>query len=234
MALKAKIDEAAFAKLPKDIQAEYTKTGDEYILDVEGFEDASEMRRARDREKADAKELRKQLKEANEKITELSDPAKERDIAKIENGWKEKLETTTKEIGGKLSKKNQYIEKTLKDGFAGTLAAEISTAPTLLSKVIVDRLSVEFDPETDEPSLVIVGNDGKTRIKPEQLKKELTGNKEYASILIGSRASGSGSADRRDSPGSAGQSEQKPTVNLSQLPAKDLAAHIRARKAARE
>lgn len=233
MALKSKIDEESFKKLSKDIQAEYTKVGDEYILDVEGFEDASEMRRARDREKADAKELRKQLKEANTKIEELSDPAKERDIAKIENGWKEKLENTTKEIGGKLSKKNEYIIKTMKNGFAKAMAAEISTAPSLISKIIEERLSVEFDPETDEPSLHIVGSDGKSQIKPEQLKKELTGNKEYASIMIGSRASGSGGADHRDSPGGAG-TLQKPEADLSRIPAKDLAAHLRAKRGARE
>lgn len=239
MALKRKLTKAEFDKLSKDVQPNYSvdeEDEDLYLLDVEGDEDASEMRRARDREKEKAKQLRKQLKETQDRLAELDEgegdkTRKEKDIKTLDESWKTKLAEKESELGEKLSKKDQFIKKNLVKTTAEKIAGKISTVPALMAKAIAERLTVDF--EDDEPVLVILDKDGEpSDMSLEKLEKEFVANKEYASIIVGSKASGSGAPRNgpEKKPGGAGASE-KP-VDLSKLSPKDLAMHLKAKKEA--
>jgi hypothetical protein len=234
MALKSKITKAEFEKLDKLLQAEYEADGEGYKLDTDA-DDPEELRRARDREKQTSKDLKKQLKEATDKLAELDgdDARKSGDIAKLEKSWQDKLTKETGDRDAKLSKKDEFIKKSLINGTALEMATRISNAPKLLAKAIAERLTVNFD--GDEPKLEILGDDGKVIPKDLAfLEKEFVTNKEFASIIIGSKATG-GSAPRRTQterpPGSAEGSGNQP-LDLSKLGGKDLAAELKARKEA--
>jgi len=184
------------------------------------------------------------LKAAQDRIAELEadgdgdgegDPPanknkrKAKDIETLEAGWKEK----EGEWSTKLSQKDEYIKRTMVNAAADAMASKISTAPKLMSKAIADRLTVSF--EGDEPELVILGDDGKPSSKTlAQLEKDFVANKEFAAIILGTKASG-GSAPRLGSDqkpaGGAGASD-KPTSDLSKMSPKDLAAQLKARKEA--
>ena len=87
MALKRKIDKAAFDKLSKDIQAEYVEKDGEYVLDVDGGDDdTGALRRAKDRAVQERKDAEKRAREAEEKLAELddNDARKKGDIEKLE------------------------------------------------------------------------------------------------------------------------------------------------------
>lgn len=234
MALKRKITKAEFDKLAKELQAEYKADGDDYVLNVDGLDDPDELRRARDREKEDAKALKKQLKEVTDKLAELegSDDRKKGDIDKIDNAWKAKMEKQEKEASERTARNQDFIRKNLIGATADRIAAEISTMPTIMARTIRDRLSVNFD--GDEPTLVILGSDGEPDKKAtlDGLKKEFLTNKEFAPILIGSKASGGGAPQgKSDSkPGSTGAPDGSKPLELHKLPPKDLAAHLRAQK----
>lgn len=245
MSLKRKITKAEFDKLSKDLQKEYTADGDDYVLDVEASDDddderdpendPAELRRARDREKADAKKLKKELADANKKLATLEGGRdnKDKDIDKLEGEYKEKVAAAEAERDSIKEKSQNQIRSQMINAAANTLASEISTMPKLMAKEIRERLSVEFD-DDGEPELIIRNAKGKASdMTLDQLKKEFVANKEFSAIIIASKASG-GSAPRNGAdqkPGGAGASEQSPT-DLSKLSPKDLAKHLKAKKEA--
>lgn len=245
MALKRKLDEEAFKKLSADLKKEYTKVGDDYVLDVEagdGDDDDDEennpaaLRRARDREKADAKTAKKALKAAEDRVKalEAGRNGKDTDVEKLESEYKEKLDEAEAATKATKDAANKRIADLLIKNASDALAAEISTLPKLMAKEIRDRLTVEFG-DDDEPELIVKNSKGKVSdMSLDQLKKEFLQNKDYANILIGSKASG-GSAPRQATekkPGSAGASdEQQPSADLSKMTPKALAAHLKAKRA---
>ena len=235
MALERHISKSKYDKLSKDLQAEYNEDdeGEGYTLNAVGYEDADELRRARDREKADRRKTQKELKEAQDRIAELEGETTREsgDITKIEASWKEKLATQEKELNDKLSSKDKFIRKQLIESTAQQLAMKISTLPKTMAKEIAERLDVDF--EGDEPALVFLGSDGKpdTKLTIDKLEKEFVDNKEFASIIIGSKASGGGAPRKGpdQKPGGAVASEQQQAVPLAKQPPKDLVASLKER-----
>lgn len=236
MALKRKLTKEEFAKLKKDVQEEYTADGEGYILDLDGYEDPEELRRARDREKQTAKDLRKQLKEANEKIEDYEgdDPArtppkvlreKEADLAKLEKVWKDKHE----KVVGDLTKKDTSLRSVIQNSMIGeaskTLAHKISTVPTMMADTLAKRMRVTFD-ENDVPKLEIIDREGKPSLTLEQLEKEVVANKDYAAIIIGSKGSGGGAPRNAPDPKLGGASASATQPALSNMSPKDLVASL--------
>ncbi len=230
MALKKKITKEEFDKLSDVLKAEYKADGNDYVLDVDGDEDTGALKRAKDREKQRADDLDKQIKELQKKLDDLdtNDARKRGDIDTLTKSYEKKIEDLKAELNGKLSKSQEFAKKTLLDGTAMKLATKISTVPGLMAKAIKDRLAVDF--EGDEPTLRILDNEGKiSALKIEDLEKEFLTNKEFASILIGSKASGGGAPKGGSKIGSA---EDGKPVMLSTLKPGDLAARIKAQKEA--
>jgi hypothetical protein len=262
MALKKQISKADYDKLSDERKKDY-KAGeysDTFVLDIDGDEtdDPAELRRALAREKADRKAAQKEARELKAKLGDEGDegddddgendpPATgrqrrganraEADAKKIDADWKKKYDKDTAARDAKLSAKDAFIKKTMVDGTAERIAAKISTSPKLLAKAIADRLTVDFDGDT--PELVILGDDGKpSGISLDKLEKEFVANKEYASIMIASKASGGGApkagADLPKPGGGAPASENQQVTDLSKMSGKDLAATLKARKEAVE
>lgn len=240
MALKRVIDKEAFDKLPADIKAEYVEKDGKYHLDVDGDapdnDDAGALRRAKDREVQARKDAEKRAREAEKKLAELdeSDARKRGDIEALEKSWKEKNEATIADYDAKLKGKDAFISRQLVDTVASTIAAEISTSPALIMPHIKSRLTADL--EGDEPATKVLGADGKpSAMSVEDLKKEFVDNKDFASIIRANKASGGGAPDKgqRTRLGGATQTEtgDKPT-SLAALPAKDLAAQLKAAKEA--
>lgn len=253
MAVKTKITKAEYDKLSDERKKDY-KAGefsDTYVLDTDegGEDDPAELRRALAREREDRKKAQKELRELKEKGEGddgdegegegEGEPAPKgkgkratEDAAKIDRDWKAKFDKETGKLNAKLAAKDTFIKKQMIEGTANSIAAKISTSPKLLAKAIQDRLSVDMD--GDEPELVILGDDGKASgLTVDKLEKEFVANKEYSSIIIGSKASGGGapktSPDTKTG-GGAPASDEK--TDLSKLSGKDLAATLKARKEA--
>lgn len=233
MALKKKIDKAAFDKLSADVKAEYIEKDGEYVLDVEGDDggdDVGALRRAKDREVQARKEAEKKAREAEAKLAEIdsNDARKRGDIETLEKSWKEKHDQTVAEYDGKLKSKDAFISRALVDNVANAIANEISTAPKLILPHIKARLIADLD--GDEPTTKVLGTDGKlSAATVDDLKKELLDNKDYSSILRANKASGGAPGQKNGSAPSP--KDNAPSKLLSQMNAKELAAHIEARKA---
>lgn len=239
MALKRKIKKDEFDKLPADIQAEYVEKDGEFVLDLDGDdaggEDTTALRRAKDREVQARKDAEKRAREAEEKLSQLdeSDARKRGDIDALEKSWKEKHDATVAEYDGKLKAKDAFISRTLVDNVASQLASEISTSPKLLLPHIKARLVAELD--GDEPATKVLDANGKPSAATlDDLRKEFVDNKEFASIIRASKASGGGAPNNGQTTrlGGATQNNGDKPAPLASANPKDLAAAIKAKKEA--
>lgn len=244
MALKRKIDKAAFDKLSAEIKAEYVEKDGEYVLDVDGDSNEDEigaLRRAKDREAQARKDAEKKAREVQEKLDELdtNDAKKNGDIEALEKKWQKDKDDAVAEVQGKLDRATAYVTDQLVDAQAQAMAAEISTSPALIKPHIRSRLQADIGDWADghTPSTVVLDAQGQaTKTDLDGLKKELVDNKDFAPIIRASKASGGGAPGQtKGRIGSAGTQQQQTgdqPAPLSNLSPKDLAAQIAANKEA--
>ena len=247
MALKFKIGKSVYDALPDDVKKEYKQTGDDYTLDLDGYEDPAELRRARDHEKDAAAEAKRQAAaekrradDAERKAKDLEASGKSVDdaVKAKETEMQTKYDTDTKALTDKLDGLTQSVVKSTKNSIAGNLANKISTSPSLLIDKLAARIAVEIDEKTHEVKHYILGSDGKRSASTiEDLEKEALKNKEWAPILRGTRGNGGGGAPPMPGGGGAPRSQQThtpgtPPDDLTKLPASELAARITAQREA--
>lgn len=240
MALKFRITKAAHDKLDETLQEHYEPTADgkHYELDVAGLPeddaDSGALKRANDRLKEEKANLREELDEAQATIKdfEKNQTSGDKDIAKVNARWERKLkdaEDAGKATVGTLLKQ---IGDGLIDTTALSLAQKISTSPPIMVDHIKKRMEVVFDAD-NKPTLKFKGADGKVSdaLKLDDIEKEFVANKDFAAIIIGSKARGSGAPPSGVplNPGSAG-SEQKPVI-LANADRGTLVESIRAKVA---
>lgn len=191
---KRKINKEAFDKLSDAHKEFYEEKSGSYLLKVED-DDADELRRAKDREVQARKDAEKKAKELQEQLDEATgnDAKKRGDIEVLDKSWKEKFEKQKTDYEAKLATKDTFIRTTLVDSVANSLASKISNAPAVLLPHIKARLTADLDGE--QPATKILDKDGKvSAMSVEDLEKEFVANKDFSSIIVGSKASGSGTS----------------------------------------
>lgn len=222
--LKFKINQKTYDALSDEMKTEYL-AGDadgEFVLDVADLpkgEDVGPVKRALESEKGKVKTLKGELDAAKATIAEMPDVA-----ALTANHEKE------------VTKYKAFTEDSLKNGVATAMATKISTTPSLLSKEIAARLVVDMT--GDKPVTKVLGLDGKVSdMTVEKLSEEFVANKEYAAIMIGSKASGGGAprVPVKTIGGGAPNGEQNngQQPDYSAMKPADLASHVRAKIDAR-
>lgn len=236
MALKKKLTKAEYDKLSDVLKSEYIEDGDGYRLDVDGEEDTGALKRAKDREAQLRRDAEKRAKDLEDQLAAVTDgdARKKGDIETLEKSWSKKLGETEAQYKARIDKLTDYTRRTMVDGTAMAIASKISTVPALMAKAVRERLTVDF--EGDEPALRILDTSGKpSALTVDELTKEFVANKDFSSIIIGSKASGGGAPKNGlgKSGGATTQTDNKPTM-LSTLKPSDLAAELKARKERQE
>lgn len=212
MALKHKIDEAAFKKLDKVIQAEYKKGEEdgEYVLDVEGGEDTGALKRAKEHEVEKRKEAQKKLTELQAKLDETNseletlrtDRAKGGDkVAETEKAWKEKLTKREAELTKQIEATQKALQTQMVDNVALTLSTELAgDNAELLLPHITKRLTAEI--KDGKAVTRILGPDGEvSALTVDELKKEVLSSGKFSAVIVASKGSGSGGAGQRKGAG---------------------------------
>lgn len=233
MALKHKIDEAAFKKLPKDVQAEYKKAdgSEDYVLDVEGLEDTGALKRAKEHETERRKKAEKDLKDLETKVEEAQNELSELREAKAKGGdavaaetkkWEAKLQKREKE----LADANGALQKALQEQMVNNVAMQVATElagdnAEILLPHITRRLTAEF--KDGKVATAVLGADGQpSATTVDELKKEVLSSGKYAAVVVASKGSGSGGAAPRR--GAGGNPTQK---KLSEMTATEEATFAR-------
>lgn len=225
MAMKFKINKAAYDKLSDEYKGEYIagESDGEYVLDVTDMpagEDIGPVKRALEAERAAHKTTKGKLTTAEATIAAAPDVAA--------------LTAEHEKTTGKLK---TFAEKTLVDNAALALATKISTSPGLLLPHIRSRLVADMT--GDEPVTKVLGADGKPGdLTIDKLGEEFVANKDFAAIIKASNGSGGGTPPKptvkpldRGTQSNGGE-QAEANVDLSKIAPKDMAARIAERKAA--
>lgn len=231
--LKLKIGKEVHDALSEELQKLYVADGDDFKLEVDGVEDTGALKRAKDREAQEKKEALVKLKEAEAKLAEFegNSARKSGDIETLEKAWEKKNQEQKAEFESMLSKKDSFIQQTLVDNKAAEIASKISTSPALMIPHIKSRLTADLS--GDVPSTKVLDANGQISATTlEELSKEFVDNKDFAPIIVGNKASGSGASGTKQTttPSGAGGESKK----LSELSPKELANHIKSTNQAEE
>lgn len=202
MAIKRIVTKVEHAKLPDSLKTEYKAddTGENFVLEIDGYEDPAELKRAKDHEKTARKGLEKQVKDLQDNLTALTEERDgllrgaipKADVEKLEGSYKTKIANREKELSTQIEALTISLNTTLVDNVALGLASKLSTSPTLLLPHIKSRLKAELkDGKAETRVLDAEGNISALTI--EDFEKEILANKQFAPILTGSKGSGGGS-----------------------------------------
>lgn len=235
MALKRKLTKTDYEVLSDALKSEYTEKNGVYLLNLEHEDEddvVAALKRAKDREVQENKDKLKRIKELEAQIDELTgnDAKKRGDIETLEKSWKEKMDKEKITAQAQIDKLRSVAIKTLVDGNAEAMAAKISTVPSLMAKALRERLSVDF--EGDEPALRVLDSAGKpSAMTLEDLQKEFVANKDFAAIIVGSKASGSSaSTSKQQSSGSASLNAEGKPKSFIEMSVSEKANYIKQQK----
>jgi hypothetical protein len=226
MALKKIIN--SLDDVAEAFRGEYKARGNKFVLDIEGDDDNTALRNAKDREKERADEeaalrrdAEKALREAQRELGDL------KASPEVEN-LKKELE---KERGEK-TKLFDGLKQTAAETKALEMATKIAKAPKLLSRFIQERLDVDI--VDGKPVVKAKKADGTVAddFSFDALEKEFASSPDFKDIILATKSSGSGAPRSNDfSGGAQSNTDQKP-VDLSTVKPTDLVARIAARKEA--
>ena len=226
--LKRSIDKSAFDALHETLKTEYKVEGDKYTLDLDG---GDELLRAKDHETNERKKREKELEAAKSELAAITAKitAKELDVAGVEKMWRDKVDAMQADIQKADTEYKTRYSQTLVAAEADKIARDISKSPSLLSRIIAERLSVEF--VDGEPLLRVKTADGKPSVMTaKELATEIAANPEYEPIII-KRAATETKPDA--SPRYVPAAGDKP-VDISKMNAAQLAAHMTVIKPVKE
>jgi len=235
MAIKRKISKEEFEKLPDILKSEYEEKGGSYIAIIDGDDEAVEaLKKAKEHESNAHKETKTKMKELEDRLNTMDYDGKKKnnDIEAIEKSWSEKLANREKELSGERDSLKSMLSSSLRDATIASIASKIvkPDAQRLFKKSIEERFNVELD--GDKPAIRILDREGKpSAMSLDDFEKEILADKEYSSILVGSKASGGAGVKPGQSVASPGES--KP-VDLSKLKPAELAAHIKTKHETQE
>jgi hypothetical protein len=211
MALKHKLSAADYAALPALIKAEYRDTSDpdgSHVLEVEGLEDTSVLKRTIDHVKKERDEAKKKLSDELKAVREELET-----VRNDQSKGDEKLTAAEKRHAALLAKReaelkteitglNPALTSQLVDSVASNLAVELAGPNSeLMLPFIKGRLRAEV---RDGKAITVVLDESgaESVLTPAELKKNLVDSKKFDAILIGNKSSGAGGTGSK--PGGAG------------------------------
>lgn len=206
MALKYKLDN--LDGLEEAQKALYKQEGNVYILDVDGVEDGDTISLKNQvnkllSEKRDADDKAKQAQKDADDAAAAKAKA-EQEKAEKAGEWEQLAKSYKSEIDklkgdietGKEERRQEKINST-----ALEMAAELADGPNqkILSRFMADRLRIGENGE-----LVVTDDKGNLTIStPDQLIEEFKSGADYASLITGSKATGSGAEGGQKGGGAA-------------------------------
>lgn len=221
MPIKARLTVSEFNSLPDDSKSLYVMVDDEYRLDVTGGflidNDPQALLNAKNHEVEKRKSVEAELKTIKDKAASEIQKAKEEaenkareeaiknnDAAALHADLQKQIQAMQKKHSEELElqraevkRQQELVRQTKLNTAASEMASKISTSPSLLSPLIMNRLDLD-----SEGNIVATDNQGSINLDFDlsKLEQEFIDNKEYAPIIIGSKASGASGSTSSGSP----------------------------------
>lgn len=213
--MKYIIDKTEFDKLDDAAKAFYEEQDDgSYKLHVEGLEDTGALKRAKDHEKAQRKEAEKQLRELKEQfetlqeeITELRESGGKgkgkKDETELDKSWQAKYTKRENELQEQINQLEATLSGQAVDSVANRIASELAGDNAhLMLPHVKSRLKVEM--VKGKPEVKVLDEEGSvSAFTHEELQKEFLSNQKFSTIVVASKASGSGAGGSNKKGGGA-------------------------------
>jgi len=236
MALKFKLD--SLDGLDDATKTLYTKSGDKYVLSVDGLDDGdvAGLKTKVETLLAESAALKKSLKEKDDTESAAKEAArkaaedaaaKKGDIEALRKSADERVAAAIAETEGRykpqLDKYQASLRKSKVDNVARDVAMRIGLkgSESLLIPHIIGRLDVE---ERDGDFVTVI-KDSKgqaSALTVADLEKEFVSNAAFAPVIAGSRGSGSGASGDQNKGGGAAGAKQMLRSDFDALPQLDL------------
>ena len=207
--------------------------GGGFQLAVDGVDDAAEIKRARDHEKKarqDAEKELKTLKDARKADEEKARLAAEKaaaaagDVEALRKSSEERLAQVIAEKEGEyrplIASLESDLDRLLRVNVAQAIASEIALqgSDSLLLPHILARLGVEV--RDGKRTTVVVDAAGRpSTMTQDDLKKEFIGNKAFAPVIAGTKASGGGAAGAKAGGGAPAGNQKRAAMTVAEASA---------------
>lgn len=198
--MKRKLSKTEYEALHDILKSEYEEKNGSYHAKIEDEDDAvNALRKAKDNESNAYKETKAALAKALADAEELKtgQHRKNGDVEALDASWKAKFaERETELLNENGTLKGAAIKAAKEAVLSGLASKHIKPEyQRMFKKDIDERIEVQL--ENGAAVMRILGHDGKpSALTMADFEKEVLANKEYAPIIIASRASG-GSAPAR-------------------------------------
>lgn len=187
---KFKITRDEFDALDDSQKSMYAEAGEGYQLAIDGLPDVSGLEKKVSEllgEKKSEQEKRRQAEDEAKKAAE-EQARKKGDIEALEKSWQDKLTAREQELLGQVQEKDARLHTLLVDNVAQSVATSLAgDCAAILIPHIKARLIVE-----DGKTRVVDAEGNPSASTLEDLEKEFKNNKLFASVVIGSKATGTG------------------------------------------
>jgi len=237
MAVKAVL--ASLEGVAETLAPEYKKGEDgKFYLDVDGIDDhvaVGALKRAKEHEKTARLKAEDQARAAVEANVKLEAEIEERlrgvmpkdNVERLEKSWHDKLTRRETELTTKIAELDGGLKGVLIDKEAARIAGEIAkdaiSIPLFLPHII-PRLTVET--VDGKPRTRVLDLEGKpSALTLDDLKKEISAAPMFASLILGSKATGGGAEG-----GHAGGGAPAKKIDLTKATPAEKVAHYKAKQ----
>jgi hypothetical protein len=206
MALKFKLD--SLEGLDEATQKLYVKSGDKYVLAVDGVQegDVTGLKTQVEKLLGEKKDIEKKLADIETKQREAEEAArtaaedaakKAGNVAALEQSWREKMDKAVADAKAEskatIEKMQASLSRLLRTNVANEIATKIGLkgSESVLAKLILDRIGYEEE-GGDYKTVVLDANGKRSALSIDELMTEVKADKAYAPLINGSSASGGG------------------------------------------
>lgn len=221
--MKRKITKEEYEKLSDVLKGEYEEKSGSFFQKIPDDDEAIEaLRIAKNNEKSEHNKTKQALTDLQSQLDEMKNEGsrKRGDVEAIENSWKDKFTKRETELTEKINNLTSTVSKSMRDSITTQIAAKISVSPALMKKVLDERVSVEYS-EGIFLTRILDASGKPSALTIEDLEKETLANKDYAPIIIASKASGGAK-----NPANPAGSVEIPNKPYSRMTPSELKAQI--------
>lgn len=233
--MKRKLTKSEYDSLSDDFKKEYEENDGNYLLKIDGKDDAVEtaIKRAKEEKAAEKKradEAEAKLKEAEDEKVKATQEKQRKDgkFDEIEQSYKDRIAALEQEkVDAKAATQKVSDDAMISKAFEGMSSKFVS--PSIMKPHIMNRLTVEQVGDTRE--VRVVDKDGKlTSTSLDDFQKEILADKEFSSMVKASEASGGGAGGSKDTGGASSSKSSSKGLDFLTADPKDVAANLEARR----
>lgn len=225
--------------LDENIAGLYQKSDDgKFRLAVDGLEDTSALKRARDHEKEQRFEAQRKAAEVEKQLQELQDQIEQQKNDNLKKGGKfeelearlekkraEEMAAMEAKYKAEIEARDEGLKKSTKASVVDSIASDIGKNPKALRPHLESRIQIEV--ENGVAKTIFLDDTGNpSELTKERFVQEFSKTDYLSDLIIGSKGSGGGASGSGDGGGASSDSKK---IDLTKATAKQGVEALRSK-----